>query len=369
MPVLPAILVILVRINMHGGKTMAKKQIKQVRGVYERRKGSGVWWINYYVDGVQRRECIGARSDAIDAYRDRKATARRGHKLPDLRNGKLTLSALVDDALEYAKAHNSRYRDYASKAGIVCAEFGARIASSIKPQEIDSWLTRRFKTPATSNRYRAFLSLVWRQAMINGKADSNPARLVRQRKEPPGRIRFLNDEEYNRLCKTIENRFPKNLAEFISSIHTGMRLTEQYTVTWDQVSFDRRTIELSKTKNGSRRTVHLNADAIEAIKSMRRPGQKKTDVVFPNPTRDFVNDSWFHPCLKEAEITDYVWHCNRHTFCSWLAMNGASIKEIQVAAGHKTIAMAAKYAHLSPTHNLGVVDRIAGTVRCPTRIA
>ena len=48
-------------------------------------------------------------------------------------------------------------------------------------------------------------------------------------------------------------------------------------------------------------------------------------------------DSWFHPCLKEAVIDDYVWHCNRHTFCSWLAMNGASIKEIQVAAGHKVI--------------------------------
>ncbi len=146
-----------------------------------------------------------------------------------------------------------------------------------------------------------------------------------------------------------------------------MRLSEEYTVEWGQVSFDRCTIELTRTKNGSRRTVHLNADAIEAIKAMQRHGQKRTDVVFPNPVKDFVTDEWFHSCLKEAAIIDYVWHCNRHTFYSWLAMNGASIKEIQVAAGHKTIQMAAKYSHLSPTHNQGVVDRIAGGVRKTAR--
>lgn len=150
------------------------------------------------------------------------------------------------------------------------------------------------------------------------------------------------------------------------SVHGGMRLTEQYTVTWDQVSFGRHTIELTKTKNGSRRTVHLNDDAIAAIKSMQRPGQKRTDVVFPNPVKDFVTDEWFPPCLKEAGISGYVWHENRHTFCSWLAMNGASIKDIQVAAGHKTVQMAAKYAHLSPTHNQGVVDRISSAHRAAT---
>ncbi len=52
------------------------------------------------------------------------------------------------------------------------------------------------------------------------------------------------------------------------SVHTGMRLSEQYTCTWSQVHLDRRTIELTKTKNGSARTVHLNSDAVEAIESL-----------------------------------------------------------------------------------------------------
>jgi site-specific recombinase XerD len=65
--------------------------------------------------------------------------------------------------------------------------------------------------------------------------------------------------------------------------------------------------------------------------------------------------------LEEAviDVEEYTWHNNRHTFCSWLAMAGASIKEIQEAAGHKSIQMAARYAHLSPQHTANVVNRLA----------
>jgi hypothetical protein len=64
---------------------MAKKEVRKVRGVFERQKGSGVWWINYYVNGMQRREKVGRKSDAIALYQQRKADARRGIKLPELR--------------------------------------------------------------------------------------------------------------------------------------------------------------------------------------------------------------------------------------------------------------------------------------------
>jgi site-specific recombinase XerC len=147
----------------------------------------------------------------------------------------------------------------------------------------------------------------------------------------------------------IAARFPEHLAEFIVSVHTDMRLSEQYSCTWSQVDLERRTIELTKTKNGSARTVHLNADALRAIESLKRPGQKASDPVFPREGSQgrFDTRSWFQPCLEEAKITNYVWHSNRHTFCSWLAMAGASIKEIQELAGHKTITMSARYSHFS----------------------
>jgi site-specific recombinase XerD len=102
-----------------------------------------------------------------------------------------------------------------------------------------------------------------------------------------------------------------------------------------------------------------------AIESQKRLGQRSGGPVFPGEgsKKSLDTRSWFKPCLEEAKIEGYVWHSNRHTVCSWLAMAGAAIKEIQEAAGHKTIAMAARYSHLSPAHNQSVVERIAGAAQ------
>jgi hypothetical protein len=145
-----------------------------------------------------------------------------------------------------------------------------------------------------------------------------------------------------------------------------MRLSEQYSLTWGQVHLDRRTIDLTKTKNGSARTVHLNADSIAALESIRSKGQKTSDPVFPREGSRFDTRSWFSPCLSDASIEGYVWHSNRHTFCSWLAMAGATIKEIQELAGHRTITMSARYSHLSSEHRLSVIDRIAAAPSAET---
>jgi|HubBroStandDraft_1064217.scaffolds.fasta_scaffold32166_2 integrase len=341
-----------------------------MRGIYEKPTDSGIWWIHYYVAGKRHREKVGRKSDAIKLYQSRKADAVAGRKLPELRNSKVvTLADLIDDALEFV-AHHKDNRSYKSKAAIVTAALGSQPAADLTPQELERWLRGHCKTPATSNRYKAFISLCYREGIRNGKVTINPARLVRHRKEGAGRLRFLSREEYDRLYSVVARRFPEHLAEFIVSIHTGMRLSEQYSSTWSQVHFDRRTIELTKTKNGSARTVHLNSDAVAAIQSLKHPLHKSSDPVFPREGDKgrFDTRSWFQPCLADAEIIGYVWHANRHTFCSWLAMAGASIKEIQEAAGHKTITMSARYSHLSPAHRLSVVERIAGTAikRPPT---
>jgi integrase len=351
----------LVRDSQGKSAVPKEKEPNHVKGIFERPPDSDIWWINYYVDGKQRREKVGAKGDAIKLYQARKADAWRGIKLPELKNGRVTLTMLIDDALQFARNHNRSIRDYECKAEKVRKKFGSRVASEIKPREIDNWLSSEFRTAATANRYKAFLSLCYREGIANEKVELNPARLVRQRKEQEGRIRYLSREEYRRLYDVIATRFPEHLAEFIVSVHTGMRLSEQYSSIWYHFDPDLKVIDLTRTKNFSARTVHLNTEALAAIESVRKVGQKSRDRIFPREGEKsrFDTRSWFQPCLKEAGITGYVWHCNRHTFCSWLAMAGATIKEIQEAAGHKTITMAARYSHLSPAHKLSVVEKIA----------
>ncbi len=165
-----------------------------MRGVYENPTGSGIWWIHYYAAGNRHREKVGRKSDAIKLYQSRKADAVAGRKLPELRNSKVvTVSELIDDVLEFV-AHHKDNRNYKSKAAIVREALGSRHAAELTPQELERWLREHCKTAATANRYKAFVSLCYREGVRNGKVSVNPARLVRQRKEGTGRLRFLSRE-------------------------------------------------------------------------------------------------------------------------------------------------------------------------------
>ena len=69
-----------------------------------------------------------------------------------------------------------------------------------------------------------------------------------------------------------------------------------------------------------------------------------------------IREAWEY-AVKRAGIADFRFHDLRHTFASYLAMNGATL-EIAEVLGHKTLAMVKRYAHLSEAHTRGVVERM-----------
>ena len=284
-------------------------------------------------------------------YQRRKADARRDIKLPELRpkapEAPLTFGELSSAAVAYAKAHLRTWADYDWKERTLREPFGSRPAAEILPEEIDKYLTDHCRTPATANRSRAFFSLCYRLGMENGKIKTNPARLVRMRKESNARIRYLTRAEYKKLSETIRHDYPDQHSAFVVSVFTGMRWSEQFGLTWAQVNLKRKVIHLWETKDPTgkvqvrSRNVPLNSTALAAMKEQfGRASHKSNDKVFPH-AGDYCR-FWFEPAMKAAKVKDYTWHCNRHTFCSWLAMAGVSMKEIQELAGHKTISMTAK---------------------------
>ncbi len=63
--------------------------------------------------------------------------------------------------------------------------------------------------------------------------------------------------------------------------------------------------------------------------------------------------------LKTAGITDFHWHDLRHTAASYLAMSGVSLVEIAKVLGHRTLAMVARYSHLSDGHIVATGEKLA----------
>ena len=206
----------------------------------------------------------------------------------------------------------------------ILPDFENRLADQIKPAEIDAWITNNTRAPATGNRYRALFSLIYREAIGSGKATTNPARLVKLRHENNGRMRFLTEDEERRLRDVLLKPCPEHLPELTISLGTGMRLSEPYSLTWEQIDFSRKEINLEQTKNGSARTIPMNRDVLQAFETLH-----KMDAPCPLSSRVFWLHSpryWFLPALADAKIVRYRWHDNRHTFCSRLAMRGENLK-------------------------------------------
>jgi integrase len=259
------------------------------------------------------------------------------------------------------------HRDYTSKVKILAEPFGSRPADEITQQEIDTWIAGHCKTPATANRYRAFVSTVYREGQRNGKVAVNPARLVRSRREDNARSKFLSRDKFATLLDIVKRDHPAQAPSLIVAAYSGMRWSEQFGITWSQVDFDRRLIAGVETKSISkvrvrRRNVPLNSVSIAALEEQKVIDGKNVgpnDIVFPRAGQYSDWDWWLKPALKEAKIDDIVWHSLRHTCLSWAAMSGATIKEIQELGGHLTVSQAARYMHLSPSHTSNASERMA----------
>ena len=206
------------------------------------------------------------------------------------------------------------------------------------------------------------LSLTYRLAIRNGRTKENPARLVRHRLEDNARIRFLSPAEETRLRTAIEAVCPEHLAELELALHTGLRMSEQYRLRWEDVSLARRTLTIPRSKNRSARHVPLNRAALSAMEALekRANGSELVCGGATEPRR------WFEPVLKAAGLNTFSWHCLRHTFASRLVMAGVDIRTVQELLGHKTIAMTVRYSHLAPKHTPAAVERLDATTETPT---
>jgi hypothetical protein len=105
--------------------------------------------------------------------------------------------------------------------------------SELTPGRLEAALTELVEknagTPATYNRYRASLSGIFRLAIKNKKASSNPVPLTSRRMENNERVRYLTPDEEANLMAAVRTRWPHREAEILVALHSGMRRSEQYT--------------------------------------------------------------------------------------------------------------------------------------------
>ena len=355
-----------------------KPKQEKHKGVFEKVKDSGIWWIRYTNEqGKRVTSKVGNFSAAVRVYEQRTTAIRVGILLPNSPRRGTKFSELVTDANKFSEKHHRASKDFKQRADLALADFGDRVAESITTAELQAWVDEmaeeREWTGGTQNRFKSTLSTVFREGMRAGKVTVNPARLIRRAKESLGRVRFLSYEEEAKLRKAIAATLPGRIkdegesafAQLDVALHTGMRKSEQFTATWEQVDLERGFIYLSMTKNGTDRFVTLNSAAVAVLRRLQERhkelgGLPLTSTLFHSKRDGLIKNprKWFATALEQAKIEGVTWHTLRHTFASRLVMARVDLKTVQELMGHKTIAMTARYAHLAPTHKSQALETL-----------
>lgn len=338
----------------------------KTRGVFERVAGSDQWWIRYAdADGRLRRELVGAKSAAIALYQKRKNDIREGKKLPKkLRTRTVPFKELADDYLVYATKNNAGGEVDKYRIKRLKDEFGDTPAD-LPIAVLREWFEKQKWEPGTFNRCRTVLGLIYKLGIENKKIETNPARLLKRRKEPDGRVRYWNQyapDEESRLRKVILAKYAQHMPEFDIALNTGLRRKEQYQrIDWSCVDFLRRDLFVPESKNGASRHIALNADALAAFQELfkRTRGKGPIFVAERGNARLLSARHWWDDAVTEAGIGAFRWHDCRHSFASRLVMAGVDLRTVAELMGHKKIQMTMRYAHLAPAHKLAAVDKLA----------
>jgi integrase len=220
-------------------------------------------------------------------------------------------------------------------------------------------LEEKARTSAsTANHLLTLLKRMLNLAVKWGLLEKNPAGGQEKFKEGPLRERYLSKEELPRFLKALEEQDDRlSVAALRLLLYTGCRREEVVSLRWENAHLNEERIYLSKTKNGHRRTVHLNGRAKEVILDLlaRKEQEDRTrgsEYVFPSRNgakKPYIYDlrKPFEKACATAGIENFRIHDLRHTFASMAVSSGVPLYTVQRLLGHQDIAMTQRYSHLS----------------------
>lgn len=247
--------------------------------------------------------------------------------------------------------------------GCFRTRYGSVLLTALTPGLLRRWRDelRQRLAPGTVRTYMAVLSGVLRIAVEDlDWLEAHPMGKVRKPPLPNARVRFLDTGEQARLLAACQqSRNPWLYSVVMLALTTGARKNELRRLTWPDVDLEQGVLKLARTKNRQKRSVPVVGQALTLL----REAADATQVGWVFPARDgqrpiSLDHAWRNARAR-AGLTDFHFHDLRHTAASYLAMSGASLREIAEILGHKNIQQTLKYAHLVLPHTRGVVARMA----------
>ncbi len=241
---------------------------------------------------------------------------------------------------------------------------GERPMRGIMPihlERIKKNMAKAGRAPRTIQYCLAVVRQVFNYALNNNLFEGkNPAGItggVKRPKVDNRRTRFLSREEAADILKILAVRTPNIHDMALFALYTGARAGEVFNLKWGDVDLFQGVAMLKDTKSGKNRAVYLVKDVKDMLTRRSPKNAAGASLVFTG--RDGIKvtriSNSFAKAVNELKLNEGVtdprqrvmFHTLRHTFASWLAMDGINPFHLKELLGHSDLKLTERYSHLS----------------------
>jgi integrase len=363
--------------------------------VRERPKDSGVYWVFINHNGRRKAKKVGDKKTAVAVAKRVQETIVNGDLGILVKNKIPLLKECADKWLAtyvQASCKPATYRLYEMLLRVhLLPVFGIRAIDDISLADVKDLVFKKVNenlATSTIMNIRACLSGIYTNAIEDGFKVVNPAARIGKfinrlrKKDQNKRINFYTKEEAMLFLNAIQKYFPTYYPLFMCSLRTGMRIGEVLALTWQDVDFDRRVIEVNKTlsegeivppKSGKPRSVDMSMQLTDTLKVLRTARKREAlqkgnsdipDIIFTSENgthldRENVRKRIFYKCLETAGLRKIRLHDLRHTYASLMIAQGTFLVYIKEQMGHSSIKVTIDlYGHLVPGAHKAEVDKL-----------
>lgn len=319
-------------------------------------KGSSVWWLQYYQNGVKQRESAQTsdRRLALEKLKFRIAEVTTG-AVTGLTPKKTRISELADDFIRDYKINGRTSLNDAETRWKLHLEpfFGRMKASQVTSVLLNKYVDKRQEVGAANGTINRELAALKR--MFNLGHEATPPKIFfiphfPKLSENNVRQGFLEDAQYQRLLESCPEIWFQALVEAGGTY--GWRIGELSKLKVNQVDLENRVIRLhpGTTKNKEGREVTMT-QAVHDLFELCIEGKSPEDYLFTRPNgmrvRDF-RDAWDKARIA-AGVPGLLFHDLRRTAARNFRRAGIAEGVIMKIGGWKTRSVFERYAIVSHT--------------------
>ena len=225
-------------------------------------------------------------------------------------------------------------------------------------EKIKKAMTDKGKSPRSIEYVLSVIRQIWNLAKRDGLIDrDSPTKQVKKPKFDNKRTAFFTHEQADTLLEKIKENSEQLHNMSLLSLHTGMRVGEIFKFRWSDLNVDEGLIHIIDAKGGSR-VAYMTDEVIAMFQAIKPDNNHADELIFKNINGEMIkqisnsfdrviNDLGFNEGITDRR-QKLTFHSLRHTFASWLVMQGEPLYTVQKLMGHKTIALTERYAHLAP---------------------